>query len=107
MRFLFRLLAMFALAIAVVMAVTDATRSIAASDWVLTPLGQSWYSVSPDTLNLAQAVTQRYLLPALWDPVMVFILNQPGWAVFAVLALLFYAVGHRPARRRSRLAASR
>ena len=65
-RFIFRLLATLALAIAVIMAVLDATRSIAADALVLTPLGTSWYLVSPETLNLAQALTQRYLLPQIW-----------------------------------------
>ncbi|MCO5060225.1 MAG: hypothetical protein M9905_20590 [Rhizobiaceae bacterium] len=99
-RFIFRLLATLALAIAVIMAVLDATRSIAADALVLTPLGTSWYLVSPETLNLAQALTQRYLLPQIWDPVMIYILNLPGFVVFAVLALLFYAIGRKPASRR-------
>ena len=43
-RFLFRLLASLALAVAVIMAVLDVTRTIAASHLVLTPLGASWVS---------------------------------------------------------------
>lgn len=102
-RLLFRVLAMISLAIAVIMAVIDATRSIAASALTFTPLGESWYSVSPDTLNLSQAVVQRYTLPVLWDPVAIFILTLPGWLVFAALSLLFYAIG-RPRRRAISLA---
>jgi uncharacterized membrane protein len=98
-RFFFRFLAVLSLAAAVIMAVVDATRSIADSDLVLTPLGTSWYSVSPETLNLAQAVVQRYLLPALWDPGIVTILTLPGFVVFLALALIFYLIGRRPARR--------
>ncbi|MCR4268935.1 hypothetical protein [Nitratireductor sp. ZSWI3] len=94
-RFLFRVLAIFALAVAVVMAVIDATRSIAASALTFTPLGESWFSVSPGTLNLAQAVVQRHTLPVLWDPLAVFILTLPGWLVFAALSLLFYAIGRK------------
>lgn len=97
-RLIFRILALFALAVAVVMAVIDATRSIAASALVVTPLGESWYSVSPDTLNLAQALIQRYTFPVIWDPVIIYILNLPGWLVFAVLALLFHAIGYRRKR---------
>ncbi|UUP17710.1 hypothetical protein [Nitratireductor thuwali] len=93
MRFVVRMLGMASLAVAIIMAVSDATRSIAAGEWIATPLGQSWYSVSPDTLNLAQATVQRYLLPALWDPVIVFVLTLPGWAVFAVLALILHLIG--------------
>ncbi|MEP6435562.1 MAG: hypothetical protein ABJ069_00355 [Nitratireductor sp.] len=95
-RFVFRLLATIALAVAVIMAVLDATRSVASSALVFTPLGTSWYAVSPDTLNLAQALTQRYVHPLLWDPVMIRILTLPGFTVFFGLALLLYLIGRRP-----------
>ncbi|MBY6001236.1 hypothetical protein [Tritonibacter mobilis] len=95
---IFRILALFALAVAVVMAVIDATRSIAASALIITPLGESWYSVSPDTLNLSQALIQRYTFPVIWDPAIIYILTLPGWLVFAVLALLFHAIGYRRKR---------
>jgi hypothetical protein len=104
-RFFFRFLAVLSLAAAVILAVVDATRSIAASELVLTPLGTSWFAVSPGTLNLAQALVQRYVFPGLWDPLIVSILNLPGFAVFLVLALLFYAIGRRPARRLGRVGA--
>jgi hypothetical protein len=32
-------------------------------------LGQLWYTLAPASLNLAQAVIQRYIHPKLWDPV--------------------------------------
>ncbi|MGI3125198.1 hypothetical protein [Nitratireductor sp. PBL-C9] len=97
-RLIFRILALFALAVAVVMAVIDATRSIAASALIITPLGESWFSVSPDTLNLSQALIQRYTFPVIWDPAIIYILTLPGWLVFAVLALLFHAIGYRRKR---------
>ncbi len=97
-RLIFRILALFALAVAVVMAVIDATRSIAASALIITPLGESWYSVSSDTLNLSQALIQRYTFPVIWDPAIIYILTLPGWLVFAVLALLFHAIGYRRKR---------
>ena len=79
-----------------------ATRSIAADALTFTPLGESWYAVSPDTLNLAQAVIQRYTFPFIWDPVIIQILTLPGWLVFFALSLIFYIVGYR--RRRTVLA---
>lgn len=97
-RFLFRLLATLLLAIAVVMAVIDATRSVAAGQLVMTPLGASWLAVSPDTLERAQAAIAG-IHPGLWDPLMLAVLTAPGFAVFAVLALFLYAIGRRPARR--------
>ena len=94
-RFLFRLLAMISLSVAVIMAVLDGARSVAASAVSLKPLGISWFETSPDTLNLAQALVQRYLLPVIWDPFMIWVLNQPGFAVMGVLSLLLYIVGHK------------
>lgn len=98
-RFLFRLVAVFALAVAVVMAVIDATRSIAASAWVTTPLMESWRAFSPDTLAAAEELTREATLPELWDPVAVTVLAAPGFAVFAALALILYLIGRRPERR--------
>jgi hypothetical protein len=98
-RFLFRFMATISLAVATVMAVLDATRTVAAGDWVMTPLGESWKTVSPDTLAKAQAMVETVLFPALWDPVALFVLKLPGFIVFGVLALLRYAIGRRPARR--------
>jgi hypothetical protein len=104
LRFLFRLLATISLAIAVVMAVLDATRTVAASALVMTPLGESWLSVSPDTLAAARTFTHTTLHPLLWDPLMVGILRMPGFAVFGALALIFYIIGYQPARRVGRFA---
>ena len=46
--------------------------------------------MSAASLNLVQAVVQRYLLPALWDPVLVTLLLLPAWIVVGVPGLLFY-----------------
>ena len=103
LRLLFRLLAMLALAVAVIMAVLDATRTIAAEQLVLTPLATSWMAVSPDTLETARSFVQSRMHPLFWDPVLVRILDLPGFVVFAALAFLFYAIG-KPRRRVGRLA---
>ncbi len=105
-RFLFRVLAVFSLAVAVVMAVIDATRSIAASAWVATPLIESWQAFHPGSLAAAEEFTRDAMLPELWDPAAVTLLGAPGFAVFAALALLFYLVGRRR-ERRGRLATLR
>ena len=97
-RFLFRFLATILLAVAVVMAVIDATRTVAAGEWVTTPLGASWIAVLPDLFDKAQAAISA-IHPGLWDPLMLGVLEAPGFAVFAVLAFLFYAIGRKPARR--------
>ena len=104
LRMLFRLLATLALAVAVIMAVLDATRTIAAEQLVLTPLATSWMTVSPDTLETVRSFVQDRLHPLFWDPVLVELLSLPGFIVFAALAFLLHAIGRRPRRRIGRLA---
>lgn len=99
LRFLFRFLSTVSLAVAVVMAVLDATRSVASSALVTTPLGRSWQAVSPDTLAATQKFIETTLHPLLWDPVALAILQLPGFVAFGLLALILYAVGYRPERR--------
>ncbi len=53
-------------------------------------LGELWGRLSAASLNLVQAIVQRYLFPALWDPVLVTLLLLPAWFVFGVPGLLFY-----------------
>jgi len=106
-RALFRLFSMIALAVAVIMAVLDATRSIAAEAVVMTPLGDSWESFSPATLAQTREMVVRNLPDAVWDPLAVGLLALPGFAVFAGLALLFAIAGRRPARRAGRFGAER
>ncbi|MDZ5697240.1 hypothetical protein [Chelativorans sp. M5D2P16] len=97
MRFVLRLLSMLSLAVAVIMAVVDATRTVAVEALTFTPLGESWRAVSPETYrSVGDAVIDVH--PWLWDPVATAILSLPGWAVFAALALVFYAAGHRRPR---------
>jgi hypothetical protein len=104
-RFLFRFAAMIALAIAVIMAVLDATRTVAASHLVMTPLKTSWNAVSPDTLGAAESFVREKVQPLLWDTAIDWIISQPGFAVFAALAFLLYLIGYKPARRVNRFAA--
>ena len=106
-RFLFRLMATFALAVAVIMAVLDVTRTVAASRLVITSLGASWRGVSPATLEQVQSFVMENAHPLIWNPVMTFILDLPGFLVFGVLAFLLYAIGHRPERRIGRFAVER
>ncbi|MEE8271216.1 MAG: hypothetical protein V3R98_05730 [Alphaproteobacteria bacterium] len=47
--------------------------------------GEHWFTVDLESLNLAQALIQRYLIPSLWDPVLVSVLL---WPVAGGLALV-------------------
>lgn len=56
-------------------------------------LGNLWNNHAPGSLNLAQAVIQRYIHPALWTDVLIPVLLMPAVGVFttvAGVALLFW-----------------
>src|SRR5215468_12672566 len=56
--------------------------------WAPIALGQLWYDLNRSSLNLVQAVVQRYIHPFLWDPIIVTILLCWAFAVLTVLGLL-------------------
>jgi hypothetical protein len=76
----------------------------AAVGFTLRPLGELWYSLDPGSLNLLQAVVERYIWAPLWDPAIVGVLRLPALLVFAVPAVAIlavcYGVGGRRRRRR-------
>lgn len=102
MRALLRLLSMVALAVAVIAGVLDATRSIAAEALVMTPLGHSWESLSPATLEAFETSVGGVLPAFAWDAAVRPLLGVPGFAFFAGLALVLYVAGRRPSRRPGR-----
>jgi hypothetical protein len=44
-------------------------------------LGQTWFDVDVGSLNLVQAVIQRYIHPFLWDPIIAGALRWPAWSL--------------------------
>jgi hypothetical protein len=64
------------------------------------PLGELWFNVHVASLNLMQAVVQRYLHPFLWDPVITTALQWPAWSLLACSAAMLVAIapagGHDP-----------
>ncbi len=66
----------------------DVLYSLEAGSWTPYALGEAWYAIHVPSLNLSQAVVQRYLHPTIWDPVIVTVLLWPASAVFGLPALL-------------------
>lgn len=60
--------------------------------WQFSLAGQVWFDIDQSlgtaSLNGVQAGIQRYVLPALWDPVIVWILRQPAALVLGLPGLL-------------------
>jgi predicted membrane protein len=81
--------------------VRDVLVSIDLGHWAPIALGQLWYDLSRSSLNLVQAVVQRYIHPFVWDPIIVTILLCWAFAVLMVLGLLILAISGRRARTRA------
>ena len=56
------------------------------------PAGQLWFDINVASLNLMQAVVQRFLHPWLWDPVITTILQWPAWSLLGAPAAVFIAI---------------
>ena len=60
----------------------------------LRPAGQLWFELDRGSLNLVQAVIERYVWPPLWDPVIAGLLQMPAVLVPAVPAVCLAALCH-------------
>ncbi len=97
--FPFRLLGFAFFVLLCAAAVYDGFRSFEAGAVRLSPLGSLWFEISPETLNLAQALVQRYVSPVLWDPIIMTLLAWPAVVSLLLLSVLFGLVArlvHRP-----------
>jgi hypothetical protein len=56
-------------------------------------LGQVWFDTHHASLNLSQAIIQRYVHPVLWDPGVVTLLGWPSWVALATAAIGSSIVG--------------
>lgn len=96
-----RIIAWILLALALMALGAEIVQSLEAGSWEVLALGPLWYSIDPAGLNVSQAVIQRYLLPELWDPVIITVLTWPTWCVFGVLGAVFWLI-FRTRRQRKR-----
>jgi hypothetical protein len=71
--------------------------------WAPLALGQLWYDLNRSSLNLVQAVVQRYIHPFLWDPIIVSVLLCWAFAVLMLLGVLILALSARRAQPRAPL----
>jgi hypothetical protein len=63
-------------------------------------IGEYWFRIDPNTLQLAQPAIERHVTPLLWDPVIQTVLTWPAAVVLFVLAVLLAGVSWRRRRRR-------
>ncbi len=55
--------------------------------------GEYWFKAHSESLNLAQAIIQRYLHPSIWDPFLVNILLWPVALGLGLIAVMFALPG--------------
>ena len=84
--------------IAVLAAVYDGTRSMAANAFVTTSLFEHWSKLTPTLFNAAQSAVHRYAHPMVWEVGVRRLLLLPTWLVFAVLGLALAYAGRRRRR---------
>lgn len=63
----------------------------------LIPAGELWFKIHAASLNMVQAVVQRYLHPLLWDPIIATVLQWPAWSLLGAPAAVLIAI--TPSRR--------
>ena len=100
-RLLFRIIGLLLAAAGLVGIVVDGTKSIAAHAFVTTPLGETWASLSADSLTAVREAITSHGLPFLWDPILTSILALPNWLVLSVLGygLIVLTTPRRPKRK--------
>ena len=54
--------------------------------------GQVWFNIHVASLNLMQALVQRFLHPLLWDPVIATMLQWPAWSLLGAPLAVFTAI---------------
>lgn len=91
-----RILGLSLLAIATFTLGYDILKAVAdPGGFSLSSLGGLWGKVNGASLNLVQAIVQRYLHPVLWDPILVNILLLPAFLVLGVPGLLVFLLGRK------------
>jgi hypothetical protein len=95
---LLRFLAGFLLIVAVILAVSDATRVSEDPQGKALTMQQMWSTVSPTSLSNAQAAVQRYTHSAIWQWSVLKVLQLPAWTLFGFVGLVLAYLGRRRRR---------
>jgi hypothetical protein len=93
-----RFFASVLLLVAVIAAVADGTRTLAAERLVLTSAGEQWSKIAPNSFRYAQTYVQRTTHPLVWETGVRTLLLLPTWALFGGLGFLLAYIGRRRRR---------
>jgi hypothetical protein len=93
-RFLFRTLGLFLLAMAFVFLVYDGTKSIANQQFVYLRVSELWADIDQHSLNQAQEWIKTKALWA-WDPYAQKFFEMPSWLVLAIISTFLVTLGRK------------
>jgi hypothetical protein len=93
-RFLFRFLGMFLLAIAFVLFIYDGEKTIANQHLDILRVDQAWAIIDQHSLNAVQDWFKQRMLWA-WDPYVRGFFDLPTWLVLAVVSTILVMLGRK------------
>ena len=98
-----RVIGWLLMVLAVATAGHEAISSLNAGAYDILAFGELWAKIDIASLNLVQAVIQRYVSPWLWDVVILNIILLPAWLVLGVPGIVMaWAFRARGGRRRAK-----
>jgi len=83
-----RVLGWFLFAVSLLLLGSEIISSLQAGEWDPQLLGVLWFQLDSGSLNLVQAIVQRFLHPYLWDPMIQTMLLWPAWPIFMIPGIL-------------------
>lgn len=95
MKGLLRFLAGVFFLVAVMAAVNDVTRSVAADRRVMTSTYEHWSKLAPVTLAAARGSIERRTHPLVWNWGLAPLLQLPAWGFFGLAGLICAYTGRR------------
>ena len=93
-RIVLRLIGALALAFAALMLLSDLHITGGGLDYRPAALGEVWHHWHVPSLNLLQAIVERYVLPQLWSYVLLPLLLAPAWIVAVILGAVLIALSY-------------
>jgi MYXO-CTERM domain-containing protein len=90
-----RFLAGVFLLVAVIAAVNDVTRSLAADKAVMISTYEHWSKLAPVTFEAARGAIKRGTHPVVWEWGLAPLLQLPAWGLFGLLGLVCAWAGRR------------
>lgn len=100
MRLFLRIVGTWLVGVALILLVIDGTRSLAANAIVTTPLGDTWRTLHPQSLEELRLFLETRFFGPLLETAIAGLLGLPGWIVIGVPGLFIAWLGRT---RRARL----